>query len=366
MAITVRAPRRPRVHGLLIALTVVAGFLAIIPIVAAVFGPPATPGARSALAEAPSGLYAVGLRAEEQHDIVLAAPAGGGSPVEVARVPHLPNFSSTGAVSPSGRLLALVTPDHGTPTAPLASLLIVDLETGSVRGLARDLDVRQVPTWDRESVSVVVRRVQTFADGASTVTFERMGLDGYSRELGRVTGVAGAFAVGFDPAGRFLAVRIDERGSTLLRDMAELVSLGPHITRDWRLSPDGTELAFIEANVEAGLRYLPRVVPLEGEEKGAAVAQALADTRALGVAWRPDGGLEFGVERASAPGVSAQSAANGFDVPLAFAPDGSVLAVQHWSGESFANAGTVSLEITGPSGRVPLEGMTRFVGWSAR
>lgn len=367
MAVTVRAPRRPRVHGLLIALTALAGVLAVMPIVAAVVGPASSGSVtRSAFANAADGMYVVGVRSEEQVDVVLVVPSSGGDPIEVARVPHLPNFGSTGAVSPSGRFLALVTPDQGTATAPLGTLHVLDIETGVVRTLAKGLDVRQVPAWDRAETSVVVRRTRLFADGAATVTFDRVGLDGYSRELGRATGVAGAFAVGFDPADRFVAVVLDGRGSTLVRDMAEVMTLSTYITRDWRLSPDGTELAFIETNLEGGLKYLPRLARLDGDEKGAALAQANGDSQALGVAWRPDGTLEFGLETAAVAGVSAQSAVSGFDVPLAFAPDGSVLAVQHWSGDSFENAGTMSFEITGPGGRVTVQGITRFIGWTAR
>ena len=55
-----------------------------------------------------------------------------GAVTEVVRIPHLEGFTSTGAVSPDGKQIALVTVDGGTRTQPIASLNVVHLETGKL------------------------------------------------------------------------------------------------------------------------------------------------------------------------------------------------------------------------------------------
>ena len=105
------------------------------------------------------------------------------------------------------------------------------------------------------------------------------------------------------------------------------------------LSPDRTQLAFVEANLSQGLRYLPRVVTIAGG--GVSAAAVLPARQALGATWPPAGAVpQFGLEPSGTRGgVSAQSG-SGFDVPLGYSRDGSALAVRHWSGASFAEAGS--------------------------
>jgi hypothetical protein len=354
-----------------VAATIVVGLIAVMPIFAAVIaGAGGKPAARSAFAAAPTGVYAIGITSEDDVDIVQAVTSDGAA-IEVARVPHLAGFASKGTVSPDGRLLALVAADSGPVAHATASLITVDLDSGATKRLVSGLDTLQTPVWAADSSAVVVRTLSNTDSPITDVTFQRVALDGSKRELGAVRSVAGAYAIGFDPQGHFLAVVIDERGSTLLRDMGEAVSLGNGITRDWRLSPDGASLAYIAADVSEGLRYLPRVAKLDGDAKGSVSAQSLDDSQALGVAWNPaDDSPLFGREQPAAAstlsgGVSAQNLApTGFDVPLDYAPDGSALAVQHWSGSGFDNAGQMELQLVRDSGRITLTSLTRFFGWA--
>jgi hypothetical protein len=91
--------------------------------------------------------------------------------------------------------------------------------------------------------------------------------------------------------------------------------------------------------------------------------------QALGAAWSPaTSRASFGME----PGVPANGLAlaadaqAGFDVPLAYAADGSALAVTHWTGSSFEAPGQASIQVVSPGGRAAIEGASRFFGWSAR
>ncbi len=321
---------------------------------------------QTAFARAPSGQYAVVAKNTGAATVVTVVGAGANAdPMEIATVPHLQGYSLRGSVSPSGRQVALLAPDHGLRAHPLASLLALDLETGLVTRLAEGLEPLQEALWTPDSTAIVVTRGGRTATGELYVAVVRIGLDG--RET-VIEGHAGALMVaplGFDAEGRLLAVRLDADGSTLTRAGEPLRWLSSHVTRDWALSPDGARIAFIEANTWGGLRYLPRVVWIEGG--GGVAAASTSTTQALGTAWSPTGGgPSFGREPSIPPGsVSAQAPA-GFDVPLGYSRDGVSLVVQRWSGASFDAPGTPSLQMVTPEQRQLLEGFTRFFGWSAR
>ena len=324
-------------------------------------GPPQT-----AFARAPSGQYAVVARNTGAATVVTVVGTGANdAPMEIATVPHLPGVNVRGAVSPTGRHVALLVPDSSIGARPVASLLTLDLETGLVQRLADGLEPLQEVLWTPDSTAVLVTSADRTREGLAA-SVVRVGMDGTATVLERHAGAAMVAPLGFDGEGRLLAVRIDERGSTLTRGGEALLWLSAHITRDWALSPDGSRLAFVEANPWQGLRYLPRVVWIEGG--GRVFAASTSTEQALGAAWAPSGETpQFGREPETPPpgSVSAQ-AASGFDIPLAYSRDGSSLAVRHWSGSAFSEPGTPRLEIVSAAGRQMLHGFTRFFGWSAR
>lgn len=324
-------------------------------------GPPQT-----AFARAPSGQYAVVAKNTGEATVVtVVGTSANAAAMEIATVAHLPGTGLRGAVSPSGRQVALITPDTIVLGRPVAALITLDLETGEIRRLAEGLDPLQDALWTPDSTGVVVTHRTWTATGEPMTSVVRIGMDGTATVLETHAGAAIVAPVGFDRSGQLLAVRIDERGSTLTREGVAVRWLSTHITRDWALSPDGTRLAFVEANTWQGLRYLPRLVWIEGS--GGVSAASAAGQQALGTAWAPSGqSPKFGNEPYTPPGsVSAQSA-TGFDVPLAYSRDGSSLAVHHWSGSSFADPGTPQLQVVNNAGRQPLSGFSRFFGWSAR
>ena len=321
----------------------------------------------SAFADAPAGSYAV-LAREEAGVSVIMVVGSGDEPfaAEVARVVHLPGHAPRGTVSPDGLSVAILVPDGGTPADPQASLLSVALETGAVQRLADGLDPLQDPLWTSAGDALVVTRPVDGGSGIAALQVDLAG--GPERELARVDGALALAPVGFDGDGRLLAIVIDGRGSTVIAGAEQLRTISPYVTRDWELSPDGTALAFIEANLDEGLRYLPNVVSLT-DDGSTALAQGVDTGQALGVAWRPGGdGIAFGYAGAARPGtgVSAQGLAGGFDVPLAFSGDGDLLAVQRWSGTGIDDPGDVQLQLVRDGERQPLIGYTRFFGWASR
>ncbi len=375
MAVSTRTFGRQRDYSkLFISLAVIAAVVAIAPIAAAVLGygsRAVTP--RTAFATAPSGDYAVIGRTENGADVISVAWASNpGAVTELVRIPHLEGFASTGAVSPDGKSLALVTVDGGSPTHPKASLKVVGLESGLVTTAATDILPGQTPVWAPGGDSVVV--VRGPESGATGGSFRVLGVAPTGKKESVVSefrAALGVYPVGF--AGKGLAtVVIDQRGSTLWVGGAEWGALSGSITRDWRLSPDGAELAFIETSTESGVQYLARTVSLGGN---AVMAQALsAPVSALGAAWDPaNGRATFGFEPGasevagvSVESLTAASDAGGFDVPLGYSDDGSHLAVTRWSGSSFQDPGKPVLQLIGPEGRTNYDSFTRFYGWAAR
>ncbi|MCY3507341.1 MAG: hypothetical protein OXH41_14385 [Chloroflexi bacterium] len=346
-----------------LALAVVLLGVASVALLAQSGGPP-----RTAFAGAASGQYAVVAKNTGAATVVTVVGAtSNAAPIEIATIPHLHGFSLRGAVSPTGRHVALLTPDSAIAGRPFAALITLDLETGLSRRLAEGLEPLQDVLWTPDATAVVITRSVRTADGEPGVAVARVGFDGTESVLETHLGAGVVAPVGFDAQGRLLAVRIDGRGSTLTRDGAEILWLSTHVTRDWALSPDGARLAFVEVNLWEGLRYLPHVVSIEGDG-GGVTAAASPTEQALGVAWSPSGDApSFGSEPPALPpgSVSAQGPA-GFDVPLAYSRDGAALAVHHWSGYSFDEPGAPRLEIVSGSGRQSLDGFSRFFGWSAR
>ncbi|MCC7365540.1 MAG: hypothetical protein IT303_14335 [Dehalococcoidia bacterium] len=364
------APRKGQGPAVLVGLTVVAAVVAILPIAAAIWGGVSPSATRTAFASAPSGAYVVGAKAGELQDTVVVAPAADpGAAVEIATIDHVPGHPAAGAVSPDGRSVALVVADAGSQAQPGASLLVVALESGEVTRRAVDIDLLQPPVWAADSSAVVVTRSEPAGGTTSNVALLRVPVGGGEPVVEWTAArVLGAYPFAFDAEGRLLAVVIDGRGSTLVRAGTDVRPLSAGVTRDWRLSPDGTLLAFIESSLEGGLQYRSHVVAVEGGDAPAAAAQAAGATgESLGAAWAPSGELAFGHEPGAGVGeVSAQSAAAGFDVPLAYAPDGSAIAVQAWTGASFDEPGAMTIVVAGKDGRQPVTGVTRFYGWATR
>ncbi len=371
----IRRPRPRRAHApyWLLGASVAAAFAAVLPIAFALIGGVGGKGVPSrAFAQAPPGLSVVGVRAAELEDILVVAPVSAlGDIREIAHIPHLPGYISTGAVSPDGRSVAVVSADGGTPAQPSASLYVVDIATGELHRRAENIDALQTAVWSRDGAALYVTRT----GGAGTlvdVEVVRVPIDGSAVSRAATFGrVLGAYPIGEGAGAGLLTVVINAAGSTLLRaDGTVVLALSPAITRDWKLSPDGAQLAFIEANLERGLQYIQRVVRLEGsaERSGNGAAQTAASGEQLGVAWAPRAtaptfGQEPGGRSANAV---AQSNADGFDVPLAFSPEGAFLAVQAWSGDSFQSPGEVTLEaVASDGGRAEIP-FTRFFGWASR
>ena len=168
-----------------------------------------------------------------------------------------------------------------------------------------------------------------------------------------------------DQSGDLFTVAINERGSLLFIGDQEIRVLSRFFTRDWALSSSGRKIAFIEANLDAGLQYLPRVESVFGGGVVAATGQN-GGRQALGAVWKPSefAQVAFGDEPSVVEGqVAAAGFVSGFDIPLSWAETGDALLVEHWSGINFEKPGDVQLQIVLANGRYSIVGYTRFLGW---
>ncbi len=375
MAVSTRTMTRQRDFSrLFIALGVLAGVVAVAPIFAAILGlVGASTGPRTAFASAPAGEYAVIGRSDGAADVIsVASAASPGAVTEIARIPRLEGFPSSGAVSPDGRRLALVSADGGTRTHPLASLNVVDLESGKVTRAATNVLPGQAPVWSSDGKALFTVRLAGGNESSGPILLLRAPANGSGEGvLKEYDSVLGVYPVGENSAGDLVTIVLGGEGS-ILEHGDSATTLSANLTRDWRLSPDGSEIAFIEVDTSQGTRYLARSVRLDSA--GVQAAALSAAVSALGTAWNPaTGAAAFGFEPQTAvagartQAVSAAGApAEGFDVPQGYSESGKALVVTHWDGSSFQDPGAAALTVISDGQRAAYENYTRFYGWSAR
>jgi hypothetical protein len=359
--------RKQLLQRCLLAIPFIAVIIGVLPVFAVLVFGAGGPGPSTAYASAPPGTYVVvSVAGADEDSILVVSTTDPTVRFQVAGIAHAREIPTMGTVSPDGLLLALIVVEPGALSEAVASLRVVDLESGADTVLLERVDALQEPVWAPDSASVVVVRSGPGTSVGADVDFFEVAISGDERILSTAEDVIAAYPIGFDAAGELVAVRLDSEGSAAVRGDGTTVPMSPFFTRDWQLSPDGSAIAFIESNQESGLRYVPRVVSLSGG--GVVAAQSISNGEALGTAWAPASAVAtFGYEPNNTAGsVSAQSVSGGFDVPLKYSPDGDALAVRHWSGSSFDEPGTASLIVEGAQGRVTLTGVGRFLGWTAR
>jgi Tol biopolymer transport system component len=289
-------------------------------------------------------------------------------PAERARlavVEHAYVYGISPSLSPDGAHLAYtVLPPHAGqlgPDAP-AELWLLETATGVTLRLAEGLDLLVAPVWTPAGDAVVVRA----SDG-------REGIDGSTQLLridlsGAATPVveasAALFPIDLSPDGAWLYYAVLSPGGTDLArapvsgggEMETVAHLSDGFARDWHLSPDGARLAYLaEASGDAGMAFEARVLELSTGEVRTPLTAAAASH--FSPVWEGDGGLTIGQltgsggsggapVRLNADGSAAVSAlpgpagaSTGFDVPLAWSPDGVHLAVRSFEGASVAAPG---------------------------
>jgi hypothetical protein len=330
-------------------------------------------------------------------DTLWVAPADRPSQRQVvAVVPHAAHYGIYATLSPDGRYIAYTALSPGLREASNdspAEVWVMGADGSYPRLLATDADLLIAPVWAPDSASLVFRRSQSRENAAGTFELVRVSLADGGQAAGPVestlvTAEAGLFPVGFSPDGKRLYYTQVSAAGTELGQVAAggpaslLAHLGDDFTRDWHLSPDGARLAFLAPEQsQAGTVLRALVMELNGTfQLRLALPAADRPAQDFNPIWHPKDGdltlgrLALGEARAPAMRVDAsgveplEAPSQGFDVPLAWSPDGSTLALRSFQGDLESEAGPwhlVLLDAKGQRREVKAESEISFVGWAA-
>ena len=291
---------------------------------------------------------------------------GNGEPRLIASLPFALDARARGAASPMGDHLAVV---WVPTTAAAARLSLFSMPEGERTDVEGSYDYLTTIAWAPDgSRLAVVSYGPSDASGRVTATVVAVDVPG-----GRPTPVATlesvfvAAPVGYGLDGRLFVVTINPQGSVLwvIRDgqVEQVASLSSGRTRDWRLSPDGSRLAYVEVVGGAEQRrYVGRVLFTATGR----VTPAGSAGDHFGVAWIP--GTEVPVF--GGPGGSLRlwgtEADGAYVIPYDWSPDGTTLAAAVYA--SVSEDGVTlepSIELVTPERRTRLadEPDARFLGW---
>jgi len=324
-------------------------------------------------------------------DTLRVAPADKPSQSQVvAVVPHAAHYGIYATVSPDGRHIAYTALSPGLRAASAdspAEVWVMGIDGSYPRPVATDADLLIAPVWAPDSASLVFRRSRSPENAAGTFELVRVSLTGSEATI--LTAEAALFPVGFSPDGKRLHyTQLSAAGTELGQVPAEggppslLAHLGDDFTRDWHLSPDGSRLAFLAPQEsQAGTVLRAMVMDLDGKPKlRPALPAADRPTQEFNPIWHPrDGDLTLGrltLGERAAPAMRVDAAGSqvleapsrGFDVPLAWSPDGGTLALRSFQGDLESGPGPwrlVLLDTQGQRQEVRAESEISFVGWVA-
>jgi hypothetical protein len=298
----------------------------------------------------------------------LADPANPEARVKGLTIAHAPDYGIIPTLSPDRRSVAyLVLPPNTAapgPDAP-ADLWVTSIEGGEPKLLASGADLLVHAVWTPDQQGLVYR------SSGDSFQLLRAPLDG-SPPTELVSSANALFPVAF--AGNDLYyVELDDSGSRLKSTSGAIsIKLSNGLTRDWALSPDGKQLAYLEMTL-SGQQATSRAFVLD-LATGERTQVGATDNDAFSPAWSADGSLVIGQlgSGASSPAALIEHGTTatltpprrGFDVPLAADP-GAGLAVTSFDGNSIINPGRASLVVVGPDGtrREIASGEVTFLGW---
>jgi Tol biopolymer transport system component len=334
----------------------------------------------------PSGPQLVFAEFGARTDRIYSAPAS--DPARrtlITTVDHADEWGLNPGLAPAGTLVAFTALPPGSrpqPDTP-ADLWLLDVATKSKRRLAGDADLRIAPVFDRDGRYLLYR---ASASGGQQRLVRLEVANGAQRTLHTAETAFGIFPIGFDAGGAVLYASISNRGSDVYR-LAEgeertlLFHASDEVARDWRLSPDGTAIAFNAPAVTAERVYQRlHVVRIEGTSATEIPATTPASAPdQYGVAWRPSGDAVTVGNAPAGPGpapatdvpltsgtpLPLATPPRGFDRPLLWSDDGNALVVQSFEGTSATDPGSQSTVVISGAQRLPVTGTGDILvfGW---
>lgn len=310
----------------------------------------------------------------------------------IATVQHAEGFGIRARLSPDGQWLAYTAlpPTGGVPSAD-ASLWVMKTDGSGQRLLLDKVDLRGTPLWSPDGGKIVAKRASGPGGIGGTEVLMVELASGKKGSLLTDVASAGLSLIGWGQDGVTLfyaryrpegvdvmAVNVATGAERPLARPAE----GP--ARDFQLSPDGAWILHTTIRKEAGQTHY-QLLSLGIDGSGPEVL-AQGTVAYYGAVWRPD---SRGITYSSGPTVLSdrKDADNrgimtrnlglndaalvvpppekGFDVPLAWSPDGRYLAVRFFDGSSDHLVERLALVSPADGDRRVLEtkGFVEFIGW---
>jgi Tol biopolymer transport system component len=306
----------------------------------------------------------------------------------VAVVPHAAHYGIYATLSPDGRYIAYTALGPGLNDASAdspAEVWVMGADGSYPRLLATDADLLIAPVWVPDSASLVFRRSRSGENEAGYFELVHISLTGSESTL--ISAQAGLFPVGFSPDGsRLYYTQVSAAGtelgqlSTAGGPPSFVAHLSDDFTRDWHLSPDGTRLAFLAPQQsQVGMVLRAMVMELKGEPRlRPALPAGDRPAQEFNPIWHPRDGdltmgrLALGDQKAPAIRVDAsgwqplEGPSRGFDVPLAWSPEGNTLALRSFQGDIESGLDSwrlVLLDAEGKRREMKAESEISFVGW---
>lgn len=347
--------------------------------------PVPSPAATPTPQPTPSGPRLLYSRFGTTEDVIVVSPGAAPEQGEtLATVSHVGFWGINASVSPDGKWVAYtrLSPDVRSPEITAdseAEVWLLPLPAGQPVLVGRGADVRVAPVWSPDSSRLVY---QGFDRERNTFVLSLVSVrEKTAKPLVSVGGATPVSLLSFDRRGREVYVVQMESGvsSVLAVDASNgslrTVGRAPgSVARDWQPSPDRRQASFVAQSAGGGWG----VWVMDLESGSVRQVQGLPRDRELfSPVWHPEGGaLAVGVAPAGAPGgvlivpLSGGEVrrmpppSQGFDVPVAWSPQGEYLVVQEFAEYPVRQRGILRVLTADGKRFTPAgEAEVSFIGW---